>query len=132
VNRYLAETSGLTITAKDFRTWWGTVSAATLLRDAEPPGTKAAARRTILDTLDNVAGELGNTRAVCRSCYVHPGVLGAFGIGGLRAGADLTAAPIAGLTEDEAWTVAFLQTASQRPARARPAPRRPRPGTAAA
>jgi DNA topoisomerase-1 len=132
VNRYLAETSGLTITAKDFRTWWGTVSAATLLRDAEPPATKAAARRAILDALDNVAAELGNTRAVCRSCYVHPAVLNAFGIGGLPTTGRLMPAPMAGLTEDEAWTVAFLQAASPRPARARAAPRRPRPGSAAA
>lgn len=134
VNRYLAEVSGVSVTAKDFRTWWGTVSAAALLRDADPPASRTEAKRAALRAIDSVAAELGNTRAVCRSCYVHPAVLGAFGIGGLAAGSDLSPAPIAGLTDDEAWTVAFLQReASQPGVRRRSArKRRPRPAAVAA
>jgi DNA topoisomerase-1 len=134
VNRYLAEVSGLSVTAKDFRTWWGTVSAAALLRDADPPASKTEAKRASLLAIDSVAAELGNTRAVCRSCYVHPAVLAAFGVGGLATGSGASPSPIAGLTDDEAWTVAFLKRHAGQPSvRRRPASkRRLRPATVAA
>jgi len=113
VNRYLAEVSGTSVTAKDFRTWWGTVSAACILRHAVRPQTNADAKRIALSAIDRVAAELGNTRAVCRASYVHPAVLSAFGVGGFTA-ARVRTPKIAGLTADESWTVSFLQRANRR------------------
>jgi DNA topoisomerase-1 len=75
VNAYLAAIAGSSVTAKDFRTWWGTVSAAVLLRQAPVASTVGAQKRTVLQVLDAVASQLGNTRAICRKCYVHPHVL---------------------------------------------------------
>jgi DNA topoisomerase-1 len=113
VNRYLADVSGTAVTAKDFRTWWGTISAARRLRATEPPRTKAEARRATLAAIDSVASELGNTRAVCRSCYIHPAVLAGFNVGSLKPGA--LPARTDGLTEDEAWLVAFLERSATQP-----------------
>jgi DNA topoisomerase-1 len=82
VNEYLREIAGQDFTAKDFRTWAGTLLAAQILAtDAEPPPTKIAVVRCI----EQVALQLGNTPAVCRACYVHPGVVGAFLDGELAA-----------------------------------------------
>jgi DNA topoisomerase-1 len=80
VNSYLQEISGREITAKDFRTWAGTVKAAIrLLRAAEPPS-----KRLIRSVISEVADELGNTVAVCRKCYIHPRVLSDFENGKLK------------------------------------------------
>lgn len=84
VNAYLRELSGASITAKDFRTWGGTAVAAVSLAISRPPGTKTAAERLILGAYDVAAEVLGNTRAVCRSCYVHPVVPDAFVSGDLH------------------------------------------------
>lgn len=78
VNRYLGALSDIAITAEDFRTWWGTMSAAIRLREAGPAPTAADARRIVNRVLDAVAAELGNTRAVCRKGYVHPDVIAAY------------------------------------------------------
>ena len=72
VNLYLAETAGPGITAKDFRTWGGTVVAAAALGLGEPPTDDGAAEKAVLAAYDVAAQVLGNTRAVCRACYVHP------------------------------------------------------------
>jgi DNA topoisomerase-1 len=74
VNEYLRERSGATFTAKDFRTWGGTVVAAETLVDLGPPSSAKEADKQILEAVDVAAAKLGNTRAVCRSCYVHPAV----------------------------------------------------------
>jgi DNA topoisomerase-1 len=79
VNDYLREITGRDITAKDFRTWAGTVKAAMGFREQESPVTKRAVRQVIAA----VAEELGNTVAVCRKCYIHPGVLAGFEAGTL-------------------------------------------------
>jgi DNA topoisomerase I len=107
VNAYLRELTGCEITAKDFRTWAGTVLAADLLHDAPKPVSIAAGRRTIRAVLQQVAARLGNTIAICRKCYVHPNVLDAFEAGRLRwrknaAGADA-------LRPEEAATLRFLR-----------------------
>lgn len=81
VNGYIREAMGEDFSAKDFRTWAGTVSAARALRDAEPPTSKADAKRKITVCVKAVAGLLGNTPAVCRSSYVHPRVFDAFEAG---------------------------------------------------
>lgn len=78
VNAYLRETAGADYTAKDFRTWAGTVLAAHALQEFEHVDSQARARKNILRAIENVAKRLGNTPAVCRKCYVHPAVLDAY------------------------------------------------------
>ena len=74
VNAYIREAMGEGFSAKDFRTWAGTVSAARALRDMEAPTSPTDARRKITLCVKAVAGLLGNTPTVCRSSYVHPAV----------------------------------------------------------
>lgn len=81
VNDYLREVSGRDVTAKDFRTWGGTMAAAVALRTMGPAASLREAKRNILRALDTVAERLGNTRAVCRKYYVHPAVLSAYHLG---------------------------------------------------
>jgi DNA topoisomerase-1 len=81
VNDYLREVSGREITAKDFRTWGGTMVAAVELRAMGPAASRREADRNILRALDAVAERLGNTRAVCRKYYVHPALLEAYHMG---------------------------------------------------
>ncbi len=81
VNDYLREISGRDITAKDFRTWGGTMVAAVALRTMGPATSRREADRNILRALDAVAERLGNTRAACRKYYVHPGLLEAYHLG---------------------------------------------------
>ena len=78
INAYLREVTGGKFTAKDFRTWAGTLSAAQALDDMEPPASKTAANESIVEAVDQRRRALGNTRAVCRKCYIHPAVLDAF------------------------------------------------------
>jgi DNA topoisomerase I len=75
VNRYLKEILGERYTSKDIRTWGGTVRAATILADLGPAKTKREAERNVVLTCKLVSSELGNTPSVCRSAYIHPGVL---------------------------------------------------------
>ena len=75
VNDYLRAISGRDITAKDFRTWAGTVMAALALREFEAFDTQAAAKRNIRAAIERVSSRLGNTPTVCRKCYVHPDLL---------------------------------------------------------
>ena len=81
VNAYIREVAGDDFSAKDFRTWAGTVSAARALRALPPPENKTQARKLTNACLKGVAGALGNTPAVCRSSYVHPKVLEAYAEG---------------------------------------------------
>lgn len=89
VNAYLREITGEEFTAKDFRTWAGTVLALRALAPLEVPASAAQARRSINEAIEVVADALGNTIAVCRTCYVHPAVIEAYTEGtlaGLRIG----------------------------------------------
>lgn len=72
INAYLKEISGKDITAKDFRTWNGTVLAALALAEYEKVDSEAAAKRNVRSAIEAVASRLGNTPTVCRKCYVHP------------------------------------------------------------
>jgi DNA topoisomerase-1 len=81
VNDYLREVSGREITAKDFRTWGGTMVAAVALRTMGPATSRREANRNILRALDAVAERLGNTRTVCCKYYVHPALLEAYHLG---------------------------------------------------
>jgi DNA topoisomerase-1 len=78
VNEYLRESAGADFTAKDFRTWAGTVLAAAALRETPAFTTEAEARRNICRAVERVAVALGNTPTVCRKCYVHPEVIEAY------------------------------------------------------
>ena len=75
VNAYLREASGADFSSKHFRTWGGTVRALTLFADTPLPETKAATARAMNEIIDAVANHLGNTRSVCRKCYIHPQVM---------------------------------------------------------
>ena len=78
VNAYLREAIGDDFSAKDFRTWAGTVAAAQALLGYEPPKTATEAKRTLTACAKTVAGRLGNTPAVCRKAYIHPAVFEAY------------------------------------------------------
>ena len=78
VNAYLREITGEDITAKDFRTWAGTVFAGIALNAVGGFITKKQAKANIRDAINAVAEVLGNTAAICRKCYVHPAVLEAY------------------------------------------------------
>lgn len=78
VNAYLQEISRDNFTAKDFRTWHGTVLALTELANVEAPLSKAERKRALTLAVKSVAKRLGNTPAVCRRCYIHPVILDAF------------------------------------------------------
>jgi DNA topoisomerase-1 len=83
VNAYLREATGQDFTAKTFRTWMGTLLAARALAMQPVPDSPAQARRSVVLAVKAVAGMLRNTPAVCRACYVHPGVIAAFEAGEL-------------------------------------------------
>jgi DNA topoisomerase-1 len=86
-NEFLREISGEEFTAKDFRTWAGTLCAYPFLTACPPPSDESEAARSCLAALDAVAEKLKNTRAVARSGYVHEGVLDLYSRGALaRAG----------------------------------------------
>src|SRR6266511_3883216 len=116
VNAYLREITGRDLTAKDFRTWAGTMLAARELFRLGPAKTHREAERNMIRAIDAVAKRLGNTRAVCRKYYVHPGLVRAY-LQGLTA--PLASAlppqrarrehPTAALRRDEVAVLQFLQ-----------------------
>ena len=84
VNSYLREVTGMPISAKDFRTWTGTVLAAMALSEFDKVDTQAAAKANVRAAIASVAQRLGNTATICRKCYVHPEVLACYLEGALR------------------------------------------------
>jgi DNA topoisomerase-1 len=84
VNEYLKGITGREITAKDFRTWAGTIMAALALHEMGPGRTKRGAKRKLMAAIEAVAERLGNTRTICRKCYVHPAVTEAYLAGKLK------------------------------------------------
>ena len=78
VNDYLRSITGQDFTAKDFRTWAGTKLAAMALQEVQASGSDAEAKRNIVRAIESVAQRLGNTAAICRKCYVHPDIIGAY------------------------------------------------------
>ena len=113
VNAYLKEISGEDFTAKDFRTWAGTVLAAEALWQQAPATSPTAAKKVVVQAIDNVAGALGNTRAVCRKSYIHPDVIAAYMAGTLRETLERHAneegVPVAGLRPEERALLGFLE-----------------------
>jgi DNA topoisomerase-1 len=113
VNQYLRDITGHAFSAKDFRTWAGTVLAARALSDLTPCSQKHAATRRIVRAVETVARRLGNTSAVCRKSYIHPAILEAYMDGETIAtlktrtvGSDRTTARLAA---DERAVVAMLE-----------------------
>jgi DNA topoisomerase-1 len=114
VNAYLREVTGHTFTAKNFRTWAGTVLAAKAVCSLPECASDAAFERNIVRAIDTVAAKLGNTRAVCRGSYIHPGVFDGF-----RSGVTIAVAKSgprrAGLSADEAAVLALLKRRAKHP-----------------
>ena len=77
VNEYLKEVASESITAKDFRTWWGSVIALSWLSEIETDLSATKRKQKVVDAVKETADALGNTPAVCRSSYIHPGILAA-------------------------------------------------------
>lgn len=116
VNEYLRQITGQDFTAKDFRTWSGTVLATEALAAMPPFRSQTEAKRQINQAIDTVAGRLGNTRAVCRKCYIHPAVLTAHLGGTLQS--ILQKRKVYGrsrprLSRHEAGVLHFLEKAAQ-------------------
>ncbi len=127
VNDYIREATGHDFTAKDFRTWAGTVLAALALQEVDAaaemlprrgrrrPRPRKPSPRDVSRAIQRVAERLGNTPAVCRKCYVHPDVIAAFLDGTLaaslkrRVDAQMTPRRLFGLRPDEAAVLALLQ-----------------------
>ncbi|HUP39245.1 MAG TPA: hypothetical protein VM115_03925 [Vicinamibacterales bacterium] len=109
VNAYLRDITGRSFTAKNFRTWAATVLAAKAVCGLPECTSDTAFKRNIVRAIDAVAAKLGNTRAVCRSSYIHPGVFD-----GYRAGATIAGVKpgprMAHLTADEAAVLAMLKS----------------------
>jgi DNA topoisomerase-1 len=114
VNDYLREITGEEFTAKDFRTWAGTVLCALALEEFTSFDSQAEARQNIVRAVESVASRLGNTPAVCRKSYVHPAVLDAYLDGAMRdtlrrrAEREL-AESLPDLTPEEAAVLALLR-----------------------
>jgi DNA topoisomerase-1 len=119
VNVYLREISNEDLSAKDFRTWAGTVLAARALADLGPARNERIARKRVVQAIDVVSSRLGNTRAICRKCYVHPGILDAYAAGDLPAALRRPerARRGHGLSTHEAAVAAMLVRATKRAAR---------------
>jgi DNA topoisomerase-1 len=113
VNAYLREISGQEITAKDFRTWAGTVLAATALQEFGEIDSQAAAKRNLRQAIERVAARLGNTATICRKCYIHPEILHGYLSGALltnikRAIDSELTEKLSGLKPEEAAVLALL------------------------
>jgi DNA topoisomerase-1 len=114
VNEYLRNISREEFTAKDFRTWAGTVLAAYALHELEAFDSEAQAKQYIVRAIESVAERLGNTAAICRKCYVHPEIIDAYLDGSLvetlkaRAESELSSS-LRGLRAEEAAVLTLLQ-----------------------
>ena len=114
VNEYLHRVTGQEFTAKDFRTWAGTIFCALCLAEGEAATNKTQGKRIVADAIKRVSQQLGNTPAICRKCYVHPAVIEAFEQGAmvLERAVETGQAkpnPRGELSGDEAAVVMFLK-----------------------
>ena len=112
INRYLQKITKEDFTAKDFRTWSGTVLTVAALREFRDAGTKKQTEKNVLLAIEAVARLLGNTRAVCRKSYIHPGVIDCY-VGGtmmkILSRRSKTSKNAAGLRADEVALLAVLK-----------------------
>ncbi|HEX6738652.1 MAG TPA: DNA topoisomerase IB [Vicinamibacteria bacterium] len=119
VNAYLREVSGEDFTAKDFRTWAGTVLAAWELCEMEAGLSERRAKRNVAQAIEAVSERLGNTPAICRKCYVHPTVIESYLDGSLARTLRRRAAAMreAGLRPEESMVLALLSSAKRQKGR---------------
>ncbi|MEX5219900.1 MAG: hypothetical protein NW701_18900 [Nitrospira sp.] len=115
VNAYLKEIAGEEFTAKDFRTWAGTVLAAGALQVFPTYQSAAQAKRNVVAAVETVSKRLGNTKAICRRCYIHPDIVSAYMdgtlAGSLRRRVNRVPAHAGGsLPPEEAAVLACLQS----------------------
>lgn len=120
VNDYLHEIGGDEFSAKDFRTWAGTVLAAIALREFERFDSHAQAKRNLVAAIESVSKRLGNTPAICRKCYIHPVVMESYLDGKtvdlLKARAETALRTgIATLSAQEGAVLAFLELSLRAP-----------------
>jgi DNA topoisomerase-1 len=108
---------GSDFTAKDIRTWAGTLFAASLLAKFDEPASETEGKRTISAVVREVSSQLHNTPAVCRACYIHPAVEEAYGSGELQRIFSETGRRRRHLAADEERLIRFLRFA-RRPKRA--------------
>ncbi|HSU68491.1 MAG TPA: hypothetical protein VLJ39_16545, partial [Tepidisphaeraceae bacterium] len=112
VNAYLQEITGQEFTAKDFRTWAGTVLAAHALQEFEAVDSEARRKKNVVRAVEAVAERLGNTKAVCRKCYIHPAIIESYMDGSLiehlRQEAEKLLKPIRHLHPEEAAVLVLL------------------------
>jgi DNA topoisomerase-1 len=114
VNAYLKEITGTDISAKDFRTWAGTVLAAMALREFETFDSDAKAKKNVRAAIEHVASKLGNTPTICRKCYIHPEIMSSYVEGSLllevkkEVEAELRD-DLAGLKPEEAAVLSLLE-----------------------
>lgn len=114
VNRYLRTITGKRYSAKDFRTWSGTVLAALALQEFEAFDSHARAKKNIREAIESVAKDLGNTPTICRNSYIHPVIVSSYLEGSLieqlknETGKRLKSS-LKGLTPEEAAVLAFLE-----------------------
>jgi DNA topoisomerase-1 len=116
VNDYLRETTGRDFTAKDFRTWAGTVSAAVELRRLGEADSQTDRKKNVVAAVKTTARSLGNTPAVCRKSYIHPAIIETYLAGSLlsmlNGSADKTSSNTSSrLRPDEAVVLSFLKRA---------------------
>jgi DNA topoisomerase-1 len=121
VNEYLRAIAGSEFSAKDFRTWAGTVLAAIALRQFEVFETKKQAKKNLIDAIERVAERLGNTPTVCRKCYIHPAILDSYLDGKaidviLDKTEEALSQNLSSLSGAEGAVLAFLQQQLRRPA----------------
>jgi DNA topoisomerase-1 len=112
VNAYLHQIAGEEFTAKDFRTWAGTVLAAQALQEFEAVDSQARRKRNVVRAVESVAERLGNTKAVCRKCYIHPHIIDSY-LGGtlieqLQQKAEKMLKPLHHLHPEEAAVLVLL------------------------
>lgn len=114
INDYLRRATGSEVTAKDFRTWSGTMLAAFELRALGPGANEKEAKANVVQAIDRVAKRLGNTRAVCRKYYIHPVVLQSYLAGSVLPTPPTPSdqkreRPSGALRRDELVVLAFIQ-----------------------
>ncbi|MFO0890491.1 MAG: hypothetical protein U0790_15280 [Isosphaeraceae bacterium] len=124
INDYLSEVAGEEFTAKDFRTWAGTVLAAMALQEFEAFGSHSQAKKNVVAAIERVAERLGNTPSVCRKCYVHPAVLQCYLDGTMletlrRRAQDQLEEQVGSLKPEEAAVMGMLENRLAREARQR-------------
>ncbi len=114
VNAYLQEITGQKFTAKDFRTWAGTVLAVCALQVFAEVSSQRQAKKNVVTAVAAVAKRLGNTRAICRKCYIHPQVIEAYLEGMLRPRFPriqkvAAGTPVPSLSPEETAVLSFLK-----------------------